>query len=160
MSKAVPSPCKPRKSDRIKQLPTISYDEGDIHSNYLMCAESFVYKTPNSRILKLEMIEFNVQWEQAIDDEINSLVINNTWTLVQRLDNRNIVDCKWVFTIKNDEFGNPVKYKARLVARGFSQEYLVYYSETFAPIARIASFRFIIAFANQFNLLFSTPYGC
>lgn len=60
---------------------------------------------------------------------------------------------KWVFTIKNDEFGYPLRYKARLVARGFSQQYLVDYDETFAPVARMASFRFILAFANQFNLL-------
>lgn len=46
-----------------------------------------------------------------------------------------------------------MRYKARLVARGFSQEYLTDYNETFAPVARIASFRFIISFANQFNLL-------
>lgn len=141
-----------RRSDRIKQLPIISYDEDDINSNYLMCAESFVYKTPNS-IEDIKTRSDRVQWEQAIDDEINSLLINKTWTLVQRPDNRNIVDCKWVFTIKNHEFGNPVKYKARLVARGFSQEYLFNYCETFAPVARIASFRFIIAFANQFSLL-------
>lgn len=39
------------------------------------------------------------------------------------------------------------------MARGFSQEYLVDYNETFAPVARISSFRFILAFSNQFNLL-------
>ena len=55
--------------------------------------------------------------------------------------------------IKNDEFGNPIRYKACLAARGFSQEYLIDYNETFATGARISSFCFIIAFANQFNLL-------
>ena len=69
--------------------------------------------------------------------------------MVTKPKNKNINGCKWVFTIKNDEFGNPLKYKAHLVARGFSQEYLVDYEETFAPVARITSFRFSIAFANQ-----------
>lgn len=92
-------------------------------------------------------------WQNAIADEINSLIQNNTWIIVSKPANRNIVSCKWLFNIKNDEFGKPVKYKARLVARGFSQEYLTDYNETFAPVARISSFRFIIAFANQFNLL-------
>ena len=94
-----------------------------------------------------------LKWENAIKDEIDSLLTNNTWTLVTKPENRNIVDCKWIFTIKNDEFGNPVKYKARVVARGFSQEYLIDYNETFAPVARISSFRFIMAYANQFNLM-------
>ena len=58
-----------------------------------------------------------------------------------------------VFSLKNDEFGNPIKYKARLVAKGFSQKYLIDYNETFAPVARISSFRFLIAFANQNCLL-------
>lgn len=60
--------------------------------------------------------------------------------------------CKWIFTIKSDGFRKPLRYKAGLVARGFSQEYLTDYNETFAPVARIASFRFI-SFANQRNLL-------
>ena len=64
-----------------------------------------------------------------------------------------IVKCKWVFNIKYDEFGNPKKYKARLVAKGCSQKHLIDYDETFAPVARITSFRFIIAFANQHELL-------
>ncbi len=49
--------------------------------------------------------------------------------------------------MKPDEFGNPVKFKAKLVARGFSQQYLVDYDETFNE-ARISSFRLISAFAN------------
>ena len=73
--------------------------------------------------------------------------------LVDRPKDKNIIDCKWVFAIKPDEFGNPARYKARLVARGFSQQYLVDYNETFAPVARITSFRLLLSFANQFNLL-------
>ena len=84
-----------------------------------------------------------MKWENATNDEIDSLLTNNTWTLVTKPENRNI-DCKWIFTINNDEFGNPFKYKARVVACGFSQEYLIDFNETFAPVARISSFRFII----------------
>ena len=73
--------------------------------------------------------------------------------MVPKLKDKDIVDCKWIFTIKNYEFGNPLKYKARPVARGFSQEYLIDYDETFAPVARITSFRFLLAFAIQFTLL-------
>lgn len=58
-----------------------------------------------------------------------------------------------MITIKHDEFGNPLKHKARLVARGFSQEYSTDSNETFAPVARISTFRFLLAYANQLNLL-------
>ena len=117
-----------------------------------MCAQSIVCKVPSS-FHEIKYGDDRKQWEQAIKEEINLLLINNTWTLMSKPVNKSIVDCKWVFAIKNDEFGNSIKYKARLVARGFSQEYLMDYNETFAPVARISSFRFIIAFANQFNLL-------
>lgn len=94
-----------------------------------------------------------VKFEEAINDYLNSLFVNNAWTLVNKPENKNIIDCKWVFTIKNDENGFSVKYKARLVARGFSQEYLIDYNERFAPVARISSLRYIVAFCKQFNLL-------
>jgi len=51
-----------------------------------------------------------------------------------------------------NENGQHIKYKARLVARGFIQEYLLDYDETFASFSRISSFRFILSIANQFNL--------
>ncbi|CAK9796582.1 Copia protein [Anthophora quadrimaculata] len=143
---------EPRRSDRVKQRPPISYNESDTQYDLLMCAQSFINKIPNS-YEEIKKNENKLKWEKAINDELDSLIINKTWTLVEKPKNRHIVDCKWIFTIKNNEHGNPSKYKARLVARGFSQEYLTDYNETFAPVVRIASFRFIIAFANQFNLL-------
>ena len=66
---------------------------------------------------------------------------NNIWTLVPKPQNKNIIDCRWVFTVKNDEHGNPMRYKARVVAKGFRQQYLSDYQETFAPVARISTFR-------------------
>lgn len=67
--------------------------------------------------------------------------------------NKNIVDCKWVLSFKTDSDGNLCKYKARLVARGFSLKYLLDYDETFAPVARITTFRIMLVFANQNSLL-------
>lgn len=67
-------------------------------------------------------------------------------------ENKNIVDSRWVFSVKHDELGNPIRYKARLVARGFTKRYQIDYEETFAPVARISSFRFILSLAVQYNL--------
>lgn len=138
-----------RRSDRLKNKRPICYDETD--NDYLMHAQ-FLCNIPNS-YNEIKSHPDRILWENAIQDEIKSLLINNTWTLVPKPKDKNIIDCKWVFNIKNNEFGKPIRYKARLVARGFNQQYLCDYNETFAPVARIASFRFIVAFANQFNLL-------
>lgn len=140
-----------RRSNRLKNRPPILYNEDD-DDDYMLCAQSILCKIPNS-LEEIKTRDDRSQWESAIRDELSSLKLNNSWTFVPRPENKNIVDCKWIFTIKHDEFGKPLRYKARLVARGFSQEYLMDYNETFAPVARIASFRFILSFANQFNLL-------
>lgn len=135
-----------RRSQRIKGMTMKDVPE------VLLLAHSLKCSIPNS-YSEVNVSEDKERWLEAINEEIESLCLNNTWTLVPRPENKNIVDCKWVFTIKNDEYGNPMKYKARLVARGFSQRYLEDYNETFAPVARIPSLRFILAFANQNNLL-------
>ena len=59
----------------------------------------------------------------------------------------NVVGSKWVFRAKKDAAGNVVRYKARLVAQGFSQVPGVDYFDTFAPVARLASIRTVLAFA-------------
>lgn len=54
--------------------------------------------------------------------EIESLYKNKTWTLVKKPPNRNIISTKWIFKIKKDGEGQIIKYEARLVAKGFSQQ--------------------------------------
>ncbi|GBM45943.1 Retrovirus-related Pol polyprotein from transposon TNT 1-94 [Araneus ventricosus] len=67
-------------------------------------------------------------------DEI--LVMNNrkVWTLVQKPNNNKIIGCRWVFTVKNDDQGKIVRYKARLVAQGFKQMKGIHYDEVFSPV--------------------------
>lgn len=91
-------------------------------------------------------------WEKAIQDELSSDSENKTWSLVQKPNNKNIVDCKWLFSIKQDEFGNLEKYKARLISRGFTQKYMTDYDETFEPVAHISS-SFGVCWLFQANTL-------
>ena len=49
---------------------------------------------------------------------------------------KNIVDCKWIFTLKYKADGSLERHKARLVAKGYTQTYGVDYQETFAPVAK------------------------
>jgi len=64
----------------------------------------------------------------------------------------NIVSCKWVFKIKYLPDGRIDRYKARLVARGFSQQHGVDYDETFAPVVRMETLRVLLAIAAAEDL--------
>lgn len=88
-------------------------------------------------------------WKNAMREELDSLMKNNTWVLVQRPANVTTVDNKWVFKIKQEKKNAPIRYKARLVARGFTQEYGVNYFETFSPVVRFTSIRTILAISAQ-----------
>ena len=86
-----------------------------------------------------------LKWEEAINAELKSLDDANTWNMVERPKNTNIVSCKWVFKIKKNTAGEIDKYKACLVACGFTQQYGINYHETYALVARLTSLRLILA---------------
>ena len=70
-----------------------------------------------------------------------------TWEVIDKPDGVNVVGSKWVFRAKKDVAGNVIRYKARLVAQGFSQVPGVNYFNTFAPVAHLASIRTVLAYA-------------
>ncbi len=83
--------------------------------------------------------------------EIVTLEGAQTWEAVLRLSGKNIVGSKWVFHIKRNVEGKIQKYKARLVARSFTQVFSQDYYDTFSPVARLASFHAILALATRHN---------
>ena len=90
-------------------------------------------------------------WLAAIRSELASLIKAQTWRYVRMPSTANLVGCKWVFKIKRDKDGHIHKFKARLVAQGFTQVYGIDYAETYAPVARYSSIRLIIALAAHYD---------
>lgn len=86
-------------------------------------------------------------WEKAIEEEMASLKDNDVWDVVPRPKGRKVVNGKWVFKIKRDAHGEVERYKARYVAKGFSQIQGLDYDETFAPVVRFDSLRILLAIA-------------
>ena len=91
-------------------------------------------------------------WYEAMNSEMSSLIKNNTWELVTRPCDKNIIGCRWVFKIKRKSDGSVDRYKARLVAQGFSQVYGIDYDEVFSPVARFTAIRSLFAIANIYDL--------
>ena len=88
------------------------------------------------------------QWKEATKSEYDSLVGNNTWELVPPPDGKNVVGSRWVFKVKRDADGSVQRFKARLVAQGYSQSNEIDYQEVFSPVARYNSIRALFAVAN------------
>ena len=78
-------------------------------------------------------------------EEYQSIMKNDVWDVFPRLDVKLVVTSKCIYKIKHDADGSIEKYKARFVARGFSQKEGIDYEETFAPVSRYASIRSILA---------------
>ena len=74
---------------------------------------------------------------------------NDVWDIVPRLEGKSVVYSKWIYKIKHAADGSIEKYKARFVARGFSQKEGIDYEETFAPVVRYTSIRAIMALASM-----------
>ncbi|KIK14931.1 hypothetical protein PISMIDRAFT_16919 [Pisolithus microcarpus 441] len=91
------------------------------------------------------------KWHDAIAVELKSLNDVHTWDVVECPKGANIVGCKWVFKIKRTATREVEKYKACLVAKGYSQVQGVDYDETYAPVTRLASLRTILAIAARNN---------
>jgi hypothetical protein len=91
----------------------------------------------------------NPLWQDAMKEELDALHKNHTWDLVNLPQWKSVVGCKWVYKIKTCSDGTVDRYKARLVARGFTQEYGVDYEETFALVARLSSVRALLAVASS-----------
>lgn len=91
--------------------------------------------------------DHGTEWKRAIEEELQSLNENDTWEIIDKpKDCMNVVGSKWVFKLKTAPNEEP-RFKARVVAKGYSQSDGVDYKETFAPVVRYDSVRVVLALA-------------
>jgi hypothetical protein len=94
----------------------------------------------------------DVDWVNAMHEELNNFKRNQVWKLVERPKGHNVIKTKWVFRNKQDQDGIVVRNKARLVAQGYTQVQGLDFSETYAPIARLEAIRILLAYVCAHNI--------
>ena len=83
-----------------------------------------------------------------MDAEITALEANNTWTLTSLPHGKKPIGCKWVYRVKCKLDGSIERYRARLVAKGFTQKEGLDYIDTFSPIAKMVSVKIVLSIAT------------
>ncbi|BES91568.1 Hypothetical protein NTJ_04378 [Nesidiocoris tenuis] len=127
------SPIKVSKSGRVLKKPS-RLDEFELYSAY--CMLSSTTEEPKT----FEEARQNDEWKAAIKNELDSHKELGTWTPAKLPENKEAIDTKWVFKIKEDG-----TKKARLVARGFQIPYNKLEEFTYAPVCRMSTIRILIS---------------
>ncbi|GJU59723.1 retrotransposon protein, putative, ty1-copia subclass [Tanacetum coccineum] len=136
----------------------------------LICRSERTHRAPNRLCLNVEVEEHSLgdlneptsykaimldsesdKWIDAMNAEIQSMMDNMVWVLVDLPPGCKTVGSKWLFKKKTDMDGIVHVYKARLVAKGYTQLYGVDYEETFSPVADIRAIRILISIAAYYD---------
>ena len=163
-------------SEHLDSIVEGNHDESEgideISTNYVESGESFNRKTTNVDIYFSSKIAKDLaldrepktmaecmkcsdwsKWMAAIEDELRSLAKRGVFTaVIPTPQNVSPVGAKWVFVRKRNENNEVVRYKARLVAQGFTQKPGIDYNETYSPVMSGITFRYLISLAVQMNL--------
>ena len=113
---------------------------------YALSSQS-IYPLPTSP--KCALLDHN--WNCAIKTEFNALLHQNTWDLVPRPHNVNVIGCHWIYRHKFKSDGSLKRYKARLVVNGKSQEVGVDCGETFNSVLKPTTIRTVLSLALSRN---------
>ena len=93
-----------------------------------------------------------MKWKAAMDAEINTLQENDTWSIQELPPDRTETKGRWVYSLKQGKKPGEIQYKARYVAKGYSQIQGVDYDETFSPTTQFTSIRLLLQKATNENM--------
>ena len=139
---------KPELSNRVK-YPMSHYVSNHhlTESNMSFVNQLSTLSIPNS----IQEALVDPRWKAAMNEEIESLLKNKTWELVECPPRKRPVGFRWIFTIKYKANGTIEHFKARLVAKGYTQTNGIDYTETFATIAKINTVRVLLSLAANLD---------
>lgn len=128
-----------RKSNR-ERKPPVRYDDSYIYNNIVYVT----FCSTDSPDTFEEAINSNESeyWIEAMNKEIECLNKNKTWELVNKPENKIVIDVKWVYTRKSEN-----RYKARLVVRSFQQKEIV--DDIYSPVAKMQTLKILLYYCQE-----------
>jgi len=135
-------------SSRVKYLLNyvLSYNKLSPFYTYFVMSLSLHFE-PNtySEVVKHDC------WRKTIQCEISALESNQTWETNFLPKDKTIIGCIWVFKIKYKTDETVERYKARLMAKGYTQIEGIDYHEIFSPVAKIYYYKVLLSLASIYN---------
>jgi hypothetical protein len=135
-----------RRSVRERRLPE-RYTPSDFHSNFSL---SIIYDDPRTFMEEVDS-EDGKLWKKVVDEEVAALDKNEAMDLVEFPIRRNLIGRKWVFKKKMNAEGKGEKYKAQIVAKGYSQVEGIDFGEIFPLVAKLTSIIFLLYVVVAFD---------
>jgi hypothetical protein len=130
--------------------PGANYASGKPANTGKMISRAFSARSDNEPQSYKEAMAASTKWHAAIKSELDSHIENGTWEPGELPPGRREISSKWVFKTKVNADGS-LRYKARLVVRGFEQREGLDYQETFAPVAKFPTLRVLLALAAHYD---------
>lgn len=115
------------------------------HQQHLTCPQQWIEPSIYKQASQ------DPSWVEAMTKELQSLAANDTWEIVPLPPHKKAIGCRWIYKVKLKADGSLERFKAHLVAKGYTQEYGVDYLETFSPVVRMTTVRCVIAVAASKN---------
>jgi len=88
-----------------------------------------------------------------MDKELDQIEKNQTWELVPRIKNKNMIGTKWIFFNKLNKYGKVIRNKARLVCKGYAQVEGINFEETFSLVVRLEAICMFLTLAMYKNFM-------
>jgi hypothetical protein len=142
--------CLPSLHERRNRRPSVwmrDYKTGEGLSEDDTAMQLAMFAAPDP--IRFEDVVKSEKWRTTMDVKMEAIKRNGTWELMELPPGGKKVGVKWVYKTKLNEHGAVDKYKARLVVKGYSQQYGVDYTEVFTPVARMETIQLVVALAAQ-----------
>lgn len=136
-------PCNLQQEEETKIQETTDTSSVEMFNNVEFCLANFDDPKSYDDAINSEEAE---KWEEAMDEEVNTLLERNVFKQVKRPENQKILGNKWVYVRKRDEHGVICRYRARLVAQGYKQREGIDYQECYAPVIDFVVIRLFLFF--------------